>query len=259
MRRGFLIGNFLPAYGQQFGRVERRAAGEDQIPVDQLAHSFDQRAKRYRRRRSEYAAMIQVGLFAALGITIGAFHLQISPGSDSTFATPEQEIVHMEEILQTEQIKRPPPPPRPPVPVEVPDETDLELETLDMDVSLDINQVMTDMPPPPPSPVMEEEDEDEIFVVVEQLPEIVGGMGSLQGLVRYPEIARRAGLSGTVVVKIVVNTDGKPSDPEILRGVHESLDEEAVRAVMELRFEPARQRGRAVRVYMSIPVRFELR
>jgi len=43
-----------------------------------------------------------------------------------------------------------------------------------------------------------------------------------------------------------------------MRGVHDLLDKEAVQGVMQLSFKPAMQRARAVPVYMTIPVRFEL-
>ena len=164
----------------------------------------------------------------------------------------------MEEIVQTQQIERPPPPPRPPVPVEVPNDVDLDEEALDFDALLDMDEAIVALPPPPAAAVPEPETEPEIFVAVEDPPEMIGGMASLHGELKYPELARRAGIGGTVVVQVVIDATGEPSSPTVVRSVSEVLDKEAVRAVMKQRFVPGKQRGRAVSVYMAIPVVFRL-
>jgi protein TonB len=80
----------------------------------------------------------------------------------------------------------------------------------------------------------------------------------LQSLADYPEIARKAQMEGTVVVRVVVNLDGKPSDPDVLRSAGAILDKAAIDAVMKLEFKPGRQRNRPVRTMMAIPVKFQL-
>ncbi len=207
------------------------------------------------RRRREYLIMGQAGLIMAIAMTTGAFRVSLTGGETLDYVMPDQEIVQMEEIIQTAQLEKPPPPPRPPVPVEVPNDEVLDDIDLDLDVSLDLDAVAVDLPPPPAEPA---EEEEEIFVIVEKAPEIVGGLNELYKYVSYPEIARKAGIEGVVVVQIVVLPDGTPSEPTILRGVHEVLDKEAVQGVMKLTYTPGMQRARAVSVYMSIPVRFEL-
>jgi protein TonB len=142
----------------------------------------------------------------------------------------------------------------------VPDDELLDEEDLALDASLDLT-VALDVPPPPPpaeDEAGEEEDLDEIFVAVEQMPEIIGGVEHLQSLVDYPEIARKAQMEGMVVVRVLVNLDGSPSDPEVIRSAGAALDKAAVEAVMKLEFKPGRQRNRPVRTLMAIPVRFQL-
>ncbi len=260
MTRSFLIGRFLPAHGASFGKMPKRALTEGPISTETLAVRFEARAVSYQKRNLEYLVFVQIGLILSLSLTIGAFSSSIGLSEEGSFEAPEQEVVQMEEMLQTEQIQRPPPPARPPVPVEVPDETSLAEIDLDLDSFLDLNVAVTDLPPPAPVPVrQEEEDEDEVFVVVEQMPVIKGGLQMLYKYVEYPNLARKAGLEGTVVIKLIVSPEGKPTKPEVLKSVHEVLDNAAIAGIMKLEFEPARQRNRPVSVWISIPVVFELK
>jgi len=256
MSRSFLVGKFLPAYTSKFGRLPKREMTAKGLSQEALKARFSERGASFVRRRREYLVMGQVGLIVAIAMTTGAFRMTLSGGETLEYVMPDQEIVQMEEIMQTSQLEKPPPPPRPPVPVEVPNDEVLEDIELDLDVSLDLNEVIVDLPPPPAEPA--EEAEEEIFVIVEKAPEIVGGLNELYKYISYPEIARKAGIDGVVVVQIVVQPDGTPADPTILRGVHELLDKEAVQGVMKLSYKPGMQRARPVPVYMSIPVRFEL-
>ena len=98
------------------------------------------------------------------------------------------------------------------------------------------------------------------YEIVEQRPELIGGISGLQAKVRYPEIARKASVEGRVIVQFIVDENGDVRDPEILRGAGAGLDEEATRVIVEeAKFIPGRQRGRAVPVRMSLPIVFKLR
>lgn len=258
MSRSFLVGRFLPAYGRTFGKLSRPVRTDGALTQERLAVRFDERARRHRERSGEYRQRIQAGLVASLLVVVGVFRGGPMAGEGVSFDLDEQEVVVMEEIVQTRQIERPPPPPRPPVPVEVPNDVLLDDITLDLDASLDIDLAVADLPPPPPEPVIEEAPEPEIFVVVEEMPTMIGGLAALVADLDYPELARKAGLEGTVVVEVVIPPSGVPQDPQIRRSVGSVLDAEAVRAVMEQRFTPGMQRGRAVTVAMNIPVKFAL-
>ena len=47
------------------------------------------------------------------------------------------------------------------------------------------------------------------FVVVERMPEPIGGMQAIYDRVKYPEIARRAGIEGRVVLQFIVDETGR--------------------------------------------------
>jgi protein TonB len=144
------------------------------------------------------------------------------------------------------------------VPVEVPNDEVLEDDELDLDASLDLDEPIASTPPPPPAPE-EEEVEPEIFVIVEQMPELIGGLAAIQKQIKYPEIAKKAGVEGRVIVQFIVDEQGSVVDPHVVRGIGAGCDEEAVRAVQQAKFEPGKQRGKAVKVKMSLPITFKLR
>jgi protein TonB len=75
----------------------------------------------------------------------------------------------------------------------------------------------------------------------------------------YPDMARTAGIEGQAVVEALVDVDGSVADARILKpSGNASLDQAAVEAALRSRFSPAKQRDKAVRVWVSIPFRFTL-
>ncbi|MFH5833552.1 energy transducer TonB [Halalkalibaculum sp. DA3122] len=202
-----------------------------------------------------YTVFLEIGLIITLVASIAAVKIDFRSEVKDVDLTEEQEIVEMEEVIQTKQIEKPPPPPRPPVPVEVPNDEVLEDQVIDLNAELDLDAPL-DMPPPPPD--QEEEEEEDFFVVVENMPELIGGLAGLQQKVRYPEMARKAGIEGRVIIQFIVNEEGRVEDPRVVRGIGGGCDEEALRAVKEARFQPGRQRGNPVRVQYSLPIVFKL-
>lgn len=95
------------------------------------------------------------------------------------------------------------------------------------------------------------------------LPEYCGGeKAMLQFLseeLKYPEIPRVNGISGTVRVQFVVGRDGKVRDAKVVRPVDPWLDAEALRVAKLLDcFTPGKQAGKDVDVYFVLPVKFAL-
>jgi protein TonB len=203
--------------------------------------------------RNYYTVFLQLGLVAVLLIFIVAMKLEFVSKKPDVDLTEEQEVVKMEDVTQTKQEKKPPPPPRPQVPVEVPNDEIIEEQSIDLDADLSMDEPL-DMPEPPE----EEEEEEDFFVAVENMPKLKGGLAGLQRKITYPEMARKAGIEGTVTIQFIVNKDGKVEDPRVLRGIGGGCDEEALRVVKEAEFTPGRQRGNPVRVQYSLPIRFQL-
>ncbi|MEZ4701312.1 MAG: TonB family protein [Rhodothermales bacterium] len=261
MRPSFLYGSFLTGHSASYGHLSNKSDWAAQHELEFLGKRFSERAIRFSGYNLTYGLALPAGLILALGIVLIAFRIPYNPTGGYTIVEVRQELVALEEIQQTRQELPPPAPPRPPVPIEVPNDVLLESEDLSLDAALDLDEALLDVQPPLPAPPPAEvvEEEPEIFVAVEQMPEMIGGVASLMKDVTYPEMARKASVEGSVIVQIVVDEEGMPRDPVILRSASELLDEAAVKAVMLQRFKPGRQRGRAVKVKMAIPVIFRLK
>ena len=109
----------------------------------------------------------------------------------------------------------------------------------------------------------QEEQAAEIFTVVEEMPEFPGGKGAflkyLAENINYPESAKKDGVQGRVFVNFVVEKNGSISGVNVLRGVREDLDQEAIRVVSEMpKWKPGKQRGEAVRVSFNVPIKYQL-
>lgn len=92
--------------------------------------------------------------------------------------------------------------------------------------------------------------------VQERMAVLIGGLESLRKEVKYPRKARRKGIEGRVIVQFDVSKQGIPTNINVTQSVHPLLDEEAVRAVGELRFLPGIKDGEPVIVRLSVPVGF---
>ncbi len=76
----------------------------------------------------------------------------------------------------------------------------------------------------------------------------------------YPEVARENGISGRVTLQFTIESDGSLTNIKVLRGIDQSLDQEAVRVVsMSPKWTPGKQRDKAVRVTYTFPIMFQLR
>lgn len=75
---------------------------------------------------------------------------------------------------------------------------------------------------------------------------------------RYTELARKAGIQGSVIVRAVIDEKGLVTDVTVLKALTMGLDEAAVTAVGSWRFKPATLQGRAMKVYYTLTVNFTL-
>jgi TonB family protein len=74
----------------------------------------------------------------------------------------------------------------------------------------------------------------------------------------YSEEARKVKHMGTVVLQLVVGSDGLPRDIRVVRTLGLGLDEKAIEAVRKWRFEPAKKDGKPVAALVSVEVDFHL-
>ena len=205
---------------------------------------------------AKYKRVFELSLVAALALLIVAFKFFPDLKGKDVVSEGPQELFQVEQIEQTKQENRPPPPPKPPIPIEAPSSDVLEDIEIG-DTEIDINEQM-EAPPPPKEDKKVVEEEPVYFVAVEEMPEPIGGIGEIQKKIVYPEIAKRAGVEGKVYVLAFVNESGIVTDAKIIKGIGAGCDEAALEAVKKTKFKPGKQRGKAVRVQVSIPVVFKL-
>lgn len=150
-------------------------------------------------------------------------------------------------------------PSRPAIPVES-DREDLS-EDITIDETTDLSEYHAwEAPPAPPEQHEESEGPRIRFIPYDEPPAPIGGFAAIQASVIYPDIAREAGIEGTVIVQAFVNEYGIVTDCVVLKGVpNTGLDEAATAAIKKTRFKPAKQRDRNVGVYISIPVIFKIK
>ena len=105
---------------------------------------------------------------------------------------------------------------------------------------------------------------DKIHEALEDMPEFDGGqtlmMEWLSKNIIYPEQAIIDGIEGRVIVRFVVEKDGSVSTPMILKGVCETLDNEAKRVVLSMpKWKSGTLQGVPMRCYVTLPITFKLR
>ncbi len=103
----------------------------------------------------------------------------------------------------------------------------------------------------------------EVYETVDKMPEFPGGMtGLMQHLsknIRYPAEAHTNNIQGRVVVSVIINTDGKATNAQIVQGVAPSLDAEALRVATTMPdWTPGTKDGKPVNVKYTFPVVFRL-
>ena len=94
------------------------------------------------------------------------------------------------------------------------------------------------------------------FVAVEVEPKIITKVPP-----KYPELARKANIEGVVYLDLLVDKEGKVREVQILKasGANAGFEEAAKEAVMQWTFSPAIQNHQPVAVWMTLPIKFEVK
>ena len=110
----------------------------------------------------------------------------------------------------------------------------------------------------------ERKDTINVYDCVEQMPSFPGGTQKLKEFIeenlRYPKELEESCVQGRVIVRFIVERNGKLSNVKVVKSVHPALDKEAIRIVKLMpRWIPGRQNGITVRVKCYIPIIFRLK
>lgn len=173
---------------------------------------------------------------------------------ESTKDIPVEEIQAKEkkEVTSNKQNILPTAPPTLPKPIDAPIiELTENLQAEDAKIEEEISQ-------PPPKEILEIKEEPTYFVAVEEMPVPVGGLQEIQSRIEYPEIAKRVGIEGKVFVRAFVDETGSVTNAEIVKGIGGGCDEAALDAILKTKFTPGKQRGKPIKVQITVPIHFRL-
>ncbi|MBK7106220.1 MAG: energy transducer TonB [Ignavibacteriae bacterium] len=203
----------------------------------------------------KHQRIFEVGMILSILLVIFAFRFFPEVKSQTHIQKIENEFITVEDVLITNGIKTPPLPQIPIIPIEIPEDEeliDIEIENTDLIHTANVSDAKNYREE------IEKIDEQPPFIWVEEMPEIIGGLQSLQSKIIYPEIAQKAGIGGKVILQATIDKIGNPIDIIVLKAVGAGCDEAAIEALKSVKFTPGKQRGKPVYVRITIPIVFAL-
>ncbi len=204
-----------------------------------------------------------IGFAISVAVVIVAFEWQSRVAQKPVDGLPPQQEVtfYPYEVIQ---VKHQEPSVQKPKKIKMVDPTRIEVaketepEPTDIEIAIEPIEVT-------PGPIEIEipvETSPDTFIVVQQMPQPVGGYEAfykkVSTSIKYPSRAKQRNAHGKVFVEFVVSPSGEPVNFKIVKGIGNGCDEEAVRVLKQIRWEPGKQRGNPVFVKMTLPVHFQL-
>ena len=193
-----------------------------------------------------YGVYLRVGMFSSLIIIILVF-LFVPYTEPEPYKLKAEVVTMVEEITaEIEKYEEPPPKERPKVAVEA--ESEVIEEAVETIATTEFQEDLIRTIPTGP------EIEIVPYYKVEVKPKPI-----FNPKPKYPELAKKAGIEGTTVIKMLVDIDGTVREVKILKSSgNQMLDQAALVAAKKSKFTPAKQRDKFVRVWVSRPFKFLL-
>jgi protein TonB len=196
------------------------------------------------KREETYARRVRLAAVAALSLAITGFLFVRMPEARPYSGVSGDSIVTIfTDVKLSDPLPPPPPKPKPKLPVADPQGVAMDSSVGQHDWDDTSTTAVPDLPLDPVS-----------YYLVEVKPRQVHRV-----VPRYPDLPRRAGIEGKVIVKAVIDTTGAVSQTEVIKSSGNLLlDEAALVAARGSRFTPARQQDRKVAVWVTMPFSFKL-
>lgn len=204
--------------------------------------------------KQTFGAWLWGSVALATALHFGAFALFPEfTAADMSFAVKEFEAIEL-----PPEVEVPPPPEqiqRPAIPTVAP--TEMEEEVTIAPTTFEDNPV--DKLPPPPSDASRLGDQP-VFTPYTVKPELKNPREAVRIVEKaYPNLLKQAGIGGTVVVWVFINTNGQVQNADVNKSSgNKTLDEAAREAAMKFEFTPALNRDKKVPVWISIPITFSV-
>ena len=237
---------------------EDKKANVDEIPKRFYATSIHNYSK----------MLLGFGMMVSSALALIAFSWQTTEEND--LAIYERPVMAEEifELTPLTEIMPPPPPKVQPInPTEIVegDKIDIEDNLIKINIEdpeINVKDIVTDVTHIDRNNFSTEKVE-EIFEIVEEPAFFEGGMDNFYKYIakniKYPKQAKREKIQGKIFLQFVVDKTGEITDVKVTKGLGFGLDQEAKRVLMASpKWKPARQRGKTVKVRMTIPIMFRL-
>lgn len=206
-------------------------------------------------RSSPWIFLVSFG-FSVIAIAI-SLNIAIPEKSAEKIIEAPPVVILVQNIPETHQQKTDTAPPKPFTAMGSPLEV-LDSVTLD-DIAIEEPKVNVNnavIAPPavfvPRTDSKEEEKGVYEYFEVEEIPQKIKNI-----VPEYPEMARRAGIEGTVTLKVLVNEKGAVDSVEVIDGPP-AFRKNSVQAAKSTVFKPAKYNDRAVACWVIMPFRFKL-
>jgi len=198
--------------------------------------------------KQQYNKYLRWATLSAILLTLIGF--LVSPKYVPNPYKLRQEEFEVVDIDDQEVIDIPPPPkeaPPPPKVIEAAPDDEVDDDVEIADTLMDLDAAITSSMP------SYNLNEGTGFVASSENPKIIQWAKP-----DYPEIARRAQIEGTVIVKVLVGPDGSVKDAQVLQGINPMLNKSAIAAARKCKFMPGKQRNIPVKAWMALPFAFRL-
>jgi periplasmic protein TonB len=268
MERGLRFNGHAPSYNEQHSAHENQgqneAGGVYNLKVRPLTSAGIGRLSKQKKAISSYWSLASVIFFHIIALlalinaktTEPVIKELPAPMMVSLVASPAPEIVPLV-----------PTPPKPVVKQQKPIVKKLQPTPKPVPVAQEVAQpVVTEAPPTPDAPV-----------VIAKAPEVVevpppkaapepvtepprfGAAYLNNPAPDYPQMARRLGQEGRVLLKVLVAESGMAQTVELAKSSgHEKLDQAAIEAVKKWSFIPAKRSNQPISAYVLVPIKFSL-
>jgi len=197
--------------------------------------------------KNKYGAYIRGALYITIAVHMVMFY--ITPTFKFKPYVLREEYFEAVELPTAFEL---PPPPKevtaPVVPIEA---AEGDEDASDADAFAPTSYSNIDEVPMPPPPSSEQAQE---FYAFDEAPVLIKSVAP-----KYPDLARQAGIEGTVLLNVLVGEDGKVLQVSVIQtDVTPAMDKAAIEAAKQFMFKPAKQRTVPVRARMAVPIRFKL-
>ena len=89
-------------------------------------------------------------------------------------------------------------------------------------------------------------------------PQPIGGFDAIERNLEYPECAKKVGIQDQVILQLLIDVDGFVVEHKIAKSIgHAECDQAAIKAVKSVRWKPAKQRDKPIKVWITVPVSFK--